>query len=207
MKQVILPWLAALLLSGCEIQLLRPLPVVIQNPEALGRTLGDRVPQQTAIQAVITEMAGQLESGLRKQGIKRLPITITRFVDLAAPNDYRPLDSELAEGFYYELQSRGFNLIDQMAIAYPSDQTPLDELKLSDIYREHGISYVLSGTYSVRPDGLGVSVRILDSVTRQVVASGRSQLAAEVLEGRIPGYNPLSSEDGMIIENGGVPSH
>ncbi len=207
MKPVFLSLLAVLLLSGCEIQLLRPLPVVIQNPEALTRIPGNRAPQQEAIQTAIAEMAVQLERGLQKQGIKRLPITITRFVDLAAPNDYRPLDSELAEGFYHELQSRGFNLIDQMAVAYPSDQTPLDELRLSDIYREHGISYVLSGTYSVRPDGLGVNVRILDSVTRQVVASGRSQLAAEVLEGSFPGYSPLSSEDGMIIENGGVPSH
>lgn len=204
------------LLAGCTGQ---PIHVVVDNevstrvanPEALNTRPSDPA-QRSAISApvgylggAVRQMAEQLETGLAGKGIKRLPIAITPFVDLTSTKMERPLGNELAEGFYHELQARGFNLIDHRALPFADRSTT--NLPLSEYYRQHRVSYVLGGTYIVNSSGVTVNARMLDTITKQVVATGQADFGTEQLEGALPGYDPFSSQDGMIIENGGVPVH
>jgi TolB-like protein len=205
--------LTLLLISGCAQQ---PTHVIVDNAVSVNvlnlQQLQPRDPARGSVLAEpvgylgssVRQMAEQLETGLAKKGIKRLPIAITGFVDLSQAERRRTLGDEIAEGFFHELQARGFNLIDHRAIAFADrdEQT----LPLSEFYRQHRISYVLGGSFIVNSDGVTVNARVLDTVTNQVVATGQSEFGIEQLEGRLPGYDPFSSRDGMIIENGGVPA-
>ncbi len=208
-----------LTLGGCSLQQQQPVRVIVENEvstrvvnetalaptaERRARTaLGDVTP---VFGQPVRTMAEQISASLKQRGIKRLPIAVAPFVDLSEPGRKRNLGTELAEGFYHELQVRGFNLVDHQAVAF-AGQTRPQQLPLADYYRKHRISYVLSGTYQVSSDGILINARMLDTVTRQVVATGQSQMSAADLEGGLPGYNPLDSRDGMIVENGGVPVH
>ena len=206
--------LGALLLTGCAD---KPIHVVVDNevatritnPEALNPKPVDPKQRSALAEPVnylggsVRQMAEQIETGLAKKGIKRLPIAIARFVDLSAVDHQRALGDEIAEGFFHELQARGFNLIDHRALPFADrDQS---ELKLSEYYRRHRVSYVLGGSYMVNSSGVTVNARMVDSITQQVVATGQSDFGVDQLEGALPGYDPFSSQDGMIIENGGVP--
>ena len=213
MKQQIVPLLLAVVVSGCAE---RPIHVVVDNEVATRVTNVEQLqpPQDPAersqlaqpvsyLGVPVRQMAEQIESGLKAKGIKRLPIAISSFVELSAADQKRPLGDEIAEGFYHELQARGFNLIDHRIIPF-ADRNQA-ELPLAEFYRRHRISYVLGGTYSVNSSGITVNARMLDTVTQQVVATGQSEFGIDQLEGSLPGYDPFSSRDGMIIENGGVP--
>ncbi len=223
MKNIIALGFCALLLVGCALPPKEPLRVVVEN-EVRTRVVGDSgrgqppaMKQASKKQAAalgdtvtlfgepVRVMAQQIEVGLNQRGIKRLPITVAPFVELSGQGRKRKLGAELAEGFFHELQVRGFNLIDYQPQAFADPDQAVADMGLSDFYRRHRISYVLSGTYTVNSDVLIINARVLDTVTRQVVATGQAQLMAEQLEGRLPGYNPLDSRDGMIVENGGVP--
>lgn len=206
--------LLALLIGGCTQQ---PTHVIVDNAVSVNVMNPQQLqPQDPAERSALREpvgylggsvrqMAEQLETGLAKQGIKRLPIAITSFVDLSQADRQRTLGNEIAEGFFHELQARGFNLVDHRVIAF-ADRNE-EELSLAEFYRRHRISYALGGSYIVNSDGVTVNARILDTVTNQVVATGQSDFGIDQLEGSLPGYDPFSSRDGMIIENGGVPAH
>ncbi|WP_165840098.1 FlgO family outer membrane protein [Motiliproteus coralliicola] len=214
MKQLAVTLFTLSLVAGCAD---RPIHVVVDNevatrvtnPEALQPTPTDPAERSAIAEPVsylggaVRQMAEQIETSLAQRGIKRLPIAITPFVELSAATEKRPLGDELAEGFYHELQARGFNLIDHRAL--PFADRSLENLPLAEYYRRHRISYVLGGTYNVNSSGVTVNARMLDTVTQQVVATGQSDFGIEQLEGAFPGYDPFSSQDGMIIENGGVP--
>ncbi|MFT6913726.1 MAG: TolB-like protein [Motiliproteus sp.] len=153
----------------------------------------------------VRQIADQVEAGLISKGIKTLPIAISSFVDLSQPGHRRGLGAELAEGFFHELQGRGYNLIDHRALAFANRDE--QELSLADYYRRHRVSYVLGGSYIANSSGVTLNARMLDTITHQVVATGQSEFAIQQLEGAFPGYDPFSSRDGMIIENAGVPAH
>ncbi|OMH34043.1 hypothetical protein BGP75_12265 [Motiliproteus sp. MSK22-1] len=205
------------MVAGCSFQS-QPVRVVVEN-EVRTKVVNESalIPSERQLDRVslggtlpvfgqpVRAMSVQIEIALKKRGIKRLPITIAPFVDLSAPDRKRNLGNELAEGFFHEMQTRGFNLIDHKAIPFSKTGKKAVGSGLADYYRKHRISYVLSGTYIVNSDGILINARVLDVITRQVVATGQSQLASRDLEGGLPGYNPLDSRDGMIIENGGVP--
>ncbi len=204
--------LALLISSGCSQQ---PTHVIVDNAVAVKvlnpQQLQPQDPAQRSALNVpvrylgtsVRQMAEQLETSLTKRGIKRLPIAISGFVDLSQAERRRTLGDEIAEGFFHELQARGFNLIDHRVIAFADRDE--QELPLSEFYRQHRISYVLGGSYTVNSDGVTVNARMLDTVTNQVVATGQSEFGIQQLEGSLPGYDPFSSREGMIIENGGVP--
>lgn len=218
MKKSLIIGLVPLLLTGCALNNSNdePVRVIVENQvrttvvndqrypradEPLEAASGKTIP---VFGKPVREMSRQLEIALKDKGIKTLPIAITPFVDLNNPEKARPLGTELAEGFFHELQVRGFNVVDYQALPFKQgQQKPIESLP--DFYRQYRISYVLTGTYTVTPDGALLNARVLDTTSQQVVATGQSQLSTADLEGGLPGYNPLQSRDGMIIENGGVP--
>ncbi|MEH6473281.1 MAG: FlgO family outer membrane protein [Halopseudomonas sp.] len=215
MKKTLGCALIVLLSSGCSSE---PVHVVVDNQVSARVTNLDALilkPVDPAERSVLAEpvgylglpvrqMAKQLETSLVKKGVKQLPIAISSFVDLSQADHRRALGDEIAEGFFHEMQARGYNLIDHRAIAF-ADRSE-QELSLSEYYRRHRVSYVLSGSYIVNSAGVTVNARMVDTITHQVVATGQSEFGVRQLEGSLPGYNPFSSRDGMIIENGGVPA-
>jgi len=215
-KRITAPLVVALL-AGCAVKVTEPVAVVVQQPipVSLSDAQVAKVAEQHAADPLgapagafglpVRRIAEQLHASLSQRGIRTLTLAISPFVDLDQPTLHRDVGEQLAEGFYHELQARGYNLIDHRALPFgdadPANLTP----KLAEFYRQHRISYVLSGTFSSHPDGVTVNARMLDTVTRQVVATGRSQVGLAALEGGLPGYDPLGSRGGMIIENAGVP--
>ncbi len=217
MKHSLLAIFIVVFISGCALTAQKePVRVVVENQVRTTvvddqRFSNGSTPLQSAIgnaQPVfgqpVREMARQLEIGLKDKGIKTLPIAITPFVDLNKPKEDHPMGVELAEGFFHELQVRGFNVVDYQALPFKKGQQKTIEF-LPDFYRQYRISYVVTGTYIITPDGALLNARVLDTVSQQVVATGQSKLSTADLEGGLPGYNPMSGRDGMIIENGGVP--
>lgn len=217
MKKQIWMLLPALLAGGCAVKVTEPVQVELTQPVRV--TLAPDSPRpptadQPALATVpsgplgvpVRQMAEQIDASLSKRGIKTLPIAISPFVDLDQPALHRGFGDQLAEGFYHELQARGYNLIDHRALPFDESGAALASPALAEYYRQHRISYVLSGTFSAQGSGVTVNARMLDTITQQVVATGQSQIGLETLEGELPGYNPFSSRDGMIIENGGVPA-
>ena len=209
--------LVLLITSGCSQQpthviVDNAVAVKVMNPEQLQRQEAEQDPAERSALAEpvgylgrsVRQMAEQIETSLAKKGVKRLPIAISSFVDLSQAERRRTLGDEIAEGFFHELQARGFNLVDHRVIAFADRDE--QELALSDFYRKHRISYVLGGSYTVNSGGVTVNARMLDTVTKQVVATGQSEFGIQQLEGSLPGYDPFSSREGMIIENGGVPA-
>lgn len=210
--------LIALLFSGCS---RGPIHVLVDNEVSarvtnINQLQPDLKPLEPAerselaapvgyLGVPVRQMAEQLETGLVKRNIKQLAIAITGFVDLSQTDRRRTLGDEIAEGFFHELQARGYNLIDHRAIGFANRSE--QELPLSEYYRKHRVSYVLGGSYIVNSSGITVNARVLDTITQQVVATGQSDFAVSQLEGALPGYDPFSSRDGMIIENGGVPAN
>ena len=64
----------------------------------------------------------------------------------------------------------------------------------------------MTGTYAQHSDGLVINARVIDTTTRQVLATGQTHIPNERLEGAIPGYDPLEAlNQGLIIENRGGP--
>lgn len=208
--------LMVLLGSGCAD---RPIHVLVDNevsarvtnidalraPPAAVAESDQLAPPVGYLGAPVRQIARQLEVSLVKQGIKQLPIAITGFVNLSQADHRRSLGDEIAEGFFHELQARGYNLIDHRAIAFANRSE--QELSLAEYYRRHRVSYVLGGSYTVNSSGVTLNARMVDTITHQVVATGQSEFSIGQLEGRLPGYDPFSSRDGLIIENGGVPAH
>lgn len=218
--------LSLLLLGGC-LQSKEPVRVVVENEvqtrllDADGQVVDTSALMQRH-QALGTEVPGygmpvralaeQMEAALNKHGIKTLTLTVTPFVDLQQPREASNFGMELADGLYHELQSRGFNLIDYQVIGLTARTSELDDDEarskqplISHFYQDHRINYVVTGNYFANSDGVVIRSRVLDTVTRQVVASGQSHMPRSALEGDYPGYNPLRVREGMIIENGGVP--
>lgn len=168
--------------------------------------LGEAVP---LVGEPVRIMSAQIEAALKEKGIRTLPITVVPFVELQKPHQTTEFGVEVAEGFYHELQARGFNLIDFQTVGFDGTSQPAHKQKqpkLSDLYKQHRISYVVTGNYTATADGVNIHARVLDTVTRQVVASGQSHIGVAALEGGLPGYHPMSSREGFIVENGGVPT-
>ena len=206
--------LTGLLVSGCAD---RPIHVVVDNEVSARVANVDLLQPKSAdldarnasdpvgyLGLPVRQIADQLEASLVKRGIKSLPIAISRFVDLSQADQLRTLGDEIAEGFFHELQGRGYNLIDHRALAFANRNE--QQLSLPEFYRRHRVSYALSGSYIVNSSGVTVNARMLDTITHQVVATGQSEFGIHQLEGALPGYDPFSSRDGMIIENGGIPA-
>jgi TolB-like protein len=217
MNKILGAVLIALLSSGCadkpmEVVVINQVSARIANIDTLKAKVAAPVARKASdpvgyLGLPVRQIADQLQASLINKGIKTLPIAIGGFVDLAQAEHRRSLGDELAEGFFHELQGRGYNLIDHRALAFANRDEQEQELSLADYYRRHRVSYVLGGSYSVNSSGVTVNARLLDTITHQVVATGQSEFGIQQLEGAFPGYDPFSSRDGMIVENAGVPAH
>nr|WP_320136733.1 FlgO family outer membrane protein [uncultured Amphritea sp.] len=217
--------LCPILLAGCALN--QPIPVTVQHvdPEALVQMreadAANLEAQQALIQyevsviddqpsgvdplsEAVAKMAVQLDVGLQENRVKRLPIAILPFVELGSKASGTPTGERLSENFIFQLQQHGYNLVDFRAVSLNTTvKDPLSTANLSSIRNRFRIHFVLTGTYSQHQDGIIINARVLDSTTRQILASSQTNIPTARLEGALPGYNPIKAMDeGMIIENG-----
>ncbi len=155
------------------------------------------------VSEAVQQMALQLARGLDENRVRRLPLAVLRFYDLMQRDKSGPLGERLSDSFLYQLQHRGYNLVDYRAVSLTTSWKPeTDVNNLSLLYNRNRIYFVLTGTYARYPDGLVINARVLDTTTRQVLAAAQTHIPNERLEGRWPGYDPLAAqESGRIIEN------
>ncbi|WP_020682831.1 FlgO family outer membrane protein [Marinobacterium rhizophilum] len=158
----------------------------------------------------VAQMARQLSVGLQEHRVKRLPMAVLPFVELAGDTAETATDllgERVAENFIYQMQQAQYNLIDYRALSLTTtEKAPLSRQNLSALFSRNRIYFVLTGTYVRYPDGIVLNARVLDTTTRQVLASGQTHVPDSRLEGALPGYDALQAlEAGMIIENSRGP--
>ncbi len=153
----------------------------------------------------VAQMTEQLTTGLRANRVHRLPMAVMPFVDLSRARERYSgeLGERLGDSFIYQLQRGDYNLIDYRAVSLlTTAKDPLTKQNLSALRSRYRIYFLLTGTYARYPDGIVVNARVLDTTTRQVLASAQTHLPDLRLEGGTPGYDPLKAmKKGMIIEN------
>jgi len=155
------------------------------------------------VSEAVRQMADQLALGLDENRVRRLPMAILQFHELVERDRVGSLGERLSDGFIFQLQNLGYNLVDYRAVSLTTTakQEP-DPSSLSLLRRRNRIYFVLTGTYAVQPEGLVLNARVLDTTTRQVLASAQSHIPLSRLEGAWPGYDPLrAADEGMIVEN------
>ncbi|RTE66931.1 hypothetical protein EH243_04860 [Amphritea opalescens] len=217
--------LCPILLAGCVLN--QPVPVTVQHvdPQALEQMREAEAANLEAQKALtqyevsvvdaqpsgadplseaVAKMAVQLDVGLQENRVKRLPIAILPFVALGSKASGTATGERLSENFIFQLQQHGYNLVDFRAVSLNTTvKDPLSTANLSSIRNRFRIHFVLTGTYSQHQDGIIINARVLDSTTRQILASSQTNIPIARLEGVLPGYNPIKAMDeGMIIENG-----
>lgn len=152
------------------------------------------------------QISERLSEGLAQARVQRLPMAIIPFVESPKVLKKDKLADRISESFIYQLQHRGFNLVDYRATSLVTTSKGSEAAQLSSLRSRFRVYFVLTGTYARYPDGIVINARVLDTTTRQVLASGQSHVTNDQLEGMLPGYDPLkAARRGMIIENGYGP--
>lgn len=155
----------------------------------------------------VAQMAVQMDLGLIKNKIKLFPIAVTPFTNLHNQRKVGRFGERLEQAFIYQLQQHGYNMVDYLAAGIPTTaKYPLSRQSISLLRTRYKIYFLVTGTYAQHSDGMVINARIIDTTTRQVLATGQSHIANERLEGNTPGYDPLEIlNKGLIIENRGGP--
>lgn len=207
--------LCSFLLSGCAWQGFGPEPQPVVAPEPVVQepvissaglaSIAIRDQLYDPVSEAVAELSIQLQAGLQTNRVKRLPLAVMPFVDLnrARERYSGALGERLGDSFVYQLQQKDYNLIDYRAVSLlTTARDPLTKQNMSSLRNRFRIYFLLTGTYARYPDGVVVNARVLDTTTRQVLASGQVHLPDSRLEGGAPGYDPIKAiQKGMIIEN------
>lgn len=158
------------------------------------------------VSEAVALMAEQLEIGLQANRVRRLPMAVMPFVDLnrASERHSGALGERLGDSFVYQLQQHAYNLIDYRAVSLLTTvKDPVTKQNMSDLRNRYRIYFLLTGTYSRYPDGVVINARVLDTTSRQVLATAQTHIPDIRLEGGAPGYDAMRAlQKGMIIENG-----
>ncbi|MGB0466133.1 MAG: FlgO family outer membrane protein [Pontibacterium sp.] len=161
------------------------------------------------VSEAVALMARQLREGLQANRVHRLPMAIMPFVDLKRARERYTgeLGDRLGDSFIYQLQQSDYNLIDYRAVSLLTTlKDPVTKQNMSGLRSRYRIYFLLTGTYARYPDGIVVNARVLDTTTRQVLATAQAHLPDVRLEGGTLGYDPLQAlQKGMIIENSRGP--
>lgn len=219
--------LMLLLTSGCQVstwmpQSMAPTSMPVESESAYLSDRGEpleakpvmrveSVPLDTEVDPLsqAAQILGQqLIVGLSEARVKRFPMTVLPFGALPGHASYASVGERVSESLFFSLQANEYNLIDYRVAGMPDRAVPeVSEQQLGDLRQRNRIYFVLVGNYGHYPGGLVLNARVLDTTTRQVLAAGQVHVANQLLEGQLPGYDPLmAAEKGMIVETGGVPT-
>lgn len=175
----------------------------LAEPVAFGMVANNAV-QSDPVSEAVEQMAVQLMNGLNQNSVKRFPIAVLPFTSLRQSVPDPLFGERLSESFIFPLQQRGYNLVDYRAVSLATTlKSPVSKQNMSALRQRYKIYFVLTGTYAHHPDGIVINARVLDTTTRQVLASAQTHIANQRLEGALPGFDPVKAlSNGYIIENG-----
>jgi TolB-like protein len=216
--------LVAALLAGCTYQQAVPVTIEKLSPQA-SRSIVNAARNEAILEPMpsgvvtndlsasdpvseaVAQMAEQLVNGLNQNRVKRFPIAVLPFSSLKNSVPDSLMGERLSESFIFPLQQRGYNLVDYRAVSLATtEKSPVSRQNISALRQNFKIYFVLTGTYAHHPDGVVINARVLDTTTRQVLASAQTHIPNNRLEGGLPGFNPVDAMSrGYIIENGSGP--
>ncbi len=134
----------------------------------------------------------------------RTPLAVTSFVDVQNMDATNWLGNTVSEGFIYQFQRRGFQVVDYKTTG-DIQVTQEGDFALSrdwkSLAHEQNIQYVLVGTMLRQEGGVLVNARVVGLKTRIVVASAQGFLPADRIGRDLDTLNSMRTKDGVIIRS------
>nr|WP_086941139.1 FlgO family outer membrane protein [Thaumasiovibrio occultus] len=134
----------------------------------------------------------------------RTPLAVTSFVDLQQMDETNWLGNTVSEAFLYQMQQRGYTVVDYKATG-AIRVTPEGDFAVSrdwqDLQGEQQIDYVLTGTMMRQGNGVMINARIIGMRSRVVIASAQGFLPADRIGRDIDNNNKIRVENGTIIRD------
>lgn len=134
----------------------------------------------------------------------RTPMAIVSFVDLEKMDDTNWLGNSMSDGMIYQMQRRGFSIIDYKNTGFIR-VTEKGDFVLSRNWKEldpeQQIDYVLTGTMLRQGGGVLLNARIIGMRSRVVVASAQGFLPADRIGRDIDTLRKIRMEDGVVIRD------
>ncbi|MGF1686011.1 hypothetical protein L4C36_04870 [Photobacterium japonica] len=134
----------------------------------------------------------------------KTPLAVTSFVDLQAMNETNWLGNIVTEGFMYQMQQRGYTVVDYKATG-GIKVTPEGDFAISRNWRElaseQPVDYVLTGTMLRQGGGILVNARIIGMRSRVVIASAQGFLPADRIGRDLDTLNKMRLQNGVIMRS------
>ncbi|WP_150143241.1 FlgO family outer membrane protein [Candidatus Enterovibrio escicola] len=132
----------------------------------------------------------------------KTPMAIVSFVDIEDMSESNWLGNTVTEGMIYQLQRRGFTVIDfkntgSIRVTHKGDFTLSRNWK--ELNPEQNIDYVLTGTMLRQGGGILVNARIVGMRSRVVIAAAQGFLPADRIGRDLDTLRKVRIEDGVII--------
>lgn len=134
----------------------------------------------------------------------RTPMAVTSFVDVQNMAETNWLGNTVTEGMIYQMQRRGFTVIDFKttgAIKVTPDGDFTISRNWKELNPEQQIDYVLTGTMLRQGGGVLVNARIIGMQSRVVVASAQGFLPADRIGRDIDTLYKVRMRDGVMIRD------
>ncbi len=132
----------------------------------------------------------------------RTPVAIVSFVDVERMNETNWLGNSVTEGMIYQLQRRGFTVVDFKTTDFIR-VTETGDFVLSrdwqELIHDQKIDYVLTGTMLRQSAGVLMNARIIGMRSRVVVASAQGFLPSTHVGRDIDTLRRIRKQDGVII--------
>ncbi|WP_152537590.1 FlgO family outer membrane protein [Catenovulum agarivorans] len=160
-----------------------------------------------SIKAYAYMLADELLADLNPQNLYG-NVAVTHFVSQAdrkmiqgQGHPLKALGGQLEESFIYELQKRGYSVIDfkltgKIKVGEQSDQ--IWSRDIEQLTADIDVRYLLSGTLVMHQNGAVVNVRMMDSANKQVIASAQGFVPHNVFYSS----QDVMTQDGMLIHRG-----
>jgi TolB-like protein len=114
------------------------------------------------------------------------------------------LGNSVSEGFIFQLQRRGFKVVDfkttgSIRVTSQGDFALSRDWK--DLAQEQEVQYVLTGTMLRQEGGVLVNARVVAMRSRIVVATAQAFLPADRIGRDLDTMNTIRTQDGLIIRS------
>ncbi|MGR2768085.1 FlgO family outer membrane protein [Photobacterium sp. GSS17] len=134
----------------------------------------------------------------------KTPLAVTSFVDLQDMRETNWLGNTVAESFMFQMQQRGYTVVDYKATGAIKVTTEGDfaiSRNWKDLAAEQPVDFVLTGTMVRQAAGVMVNARIIGMRSRVVIASAQGFLPAERIGSDLDTLNKVRMRNGVIIRD------
>lgn len=134
----------------------------------------------------------------------KTPVAVTSFVDLQDMSETNWLGNTVTEGFIYQMQQRGYTVVDYKATG-AIKVTPDGDFAISRNWQElasqQPVDYVLTGTMLRQGGGVMVNARIIGMRSRVVIATAQGFLPSDRIGRDLDTLNKMRLQNGKIIRS------